>query len=102
MILDCIHKEHLDIMYIFYYGKRIFVDYLNLEVLWKIQEFDEEWYAFREKQKKCIDFLEILLPSYTEVPKELIDFAYQCTEQKTLKYFEEFSVFAEAKWMIKS
>jgi hypothetical protein len=45
--------------------------------------------------------LEILLPSYTEVPKELIDFAYQCPEQKTLKYFEEFSVFAEAKWMIK-
>jgi hypothetical protein len=45
--------------------------------------------------------LEILLPSYTEVPKELLDFAYQCPELKTLKYFEDFTQFAEARWMIK-
>ena len=31
--------------------------------------------------------MEIFLPSYTEVPKELIDFAKQCPEQRVLKYF---------------
>jgi hypothetical protein len=51
------HKDHLEIMYIFFYRKKIYADYLNLEVLWKIQEFDEEWYSIREKQRKVIDYL---------------------------------------------
>lgn len=46
--------------------------------------------------------MEIFLPSYTEVPKELIDFAKQCPEQRVLKYFEDFSQFAEAKYSIKT
>lgn len=40
-ILEFIHRDHLDIMYIFFYRKKVFSDYLNLEILWKIQEFDE-------------------------------------------------------------
>lgn len=39
-ILEFIHRDHLDIMYIFFYRKKVFSDYLNLEILWKIQEFD--------------------------------------------------------------
>jgi hypothetical protein len=39
-------------MYIYYYRKKLFADYLNLDMLWKIQEFDEEWYIFSEKQNK--------------------------------------------------
>jgi hypothetical protein len=35
----------------------MYSDVLSLEVLWKIHEFDEEWYTFREKQKKEIDLL---------------------------------------------
>jgi len=69
-------------MYIHYYRKKIFGDYLNLDVLWKIQQFDEEWYIFREKQKKCQNFLESVLPSmisFGEVPSELIDSIRECT-----------------------
>lgn len=39
-------------MYIYYYRKKLFADYLNLDILWKIQEFDEEWYIFSEKINK--------------------------------------------------
>lgn len=74
-VLECMHKEHLEIMYIFYYRKKIYSDYLNLDNLWKIQEFDEEWHLFRERQKKIINFLEATLPSYTEVPPELSEMA---------------------------
>lgn len=39
-VLDCLHKEHLEIMYIYYYRKKIYSDYLNLDNLWKILELD--------------------------------------------------------------
>jgi hypothetical protein len=73
-------------MYIFYYRKKIYADYLNLEVLWKIQELDEEWHIFREKQKKILDFLEIFLPSNYDVPREIVEFANVCPDLRSLKY----------------
>lgn len=78
--------EHLDIMYIFYYRKKIYADYLNLEVLWKIQELDEEWHIFREKQKKILDFLEIFLSSNYDPPREIVEFAHICPDLRNLKY----------------
>jgi len=66
-------------MYIYHYRKKIFSDYLNLDILWKIVELDEEWFTFKEKQKKCLDFLEVILPSFVEVPPELLDFLHQCS-----------------------
>lgn len=51
-ILEFIHKDHLEIMYIYYYRKNVYSDYLSIEHLWKIEELDQEWHSFREKQKK--------------------------------------------------
>jgi len=39
-VLECMHKEYVEIMYIYYYRKKIYSDYLNLDNLWKIQELD--------------------------------------------------------------
>lgn len=46
-VLEFIHKDHLGIMFIYYYRKKVYSDYLNLENLWKIEELDEEWHLFR-------------------------------------------------------
>lgn len=56
-ILEFMHKEHLEVMYIYYYRKKVYSDYLNLDNLWKIEELDEEWHIFREKQKKYINLI---------------------------------------------
>jgi hypothetical protein len=40
-VLVAMHKEHLDIMYIFYYRKKIWADALNLNLLMKIEQIDE-------------------------------------------------------------
>jgi hypothetical protein len=39
-VLECLHRDHLEIMYVYYYRKKIYSDYLNLDNLWKIVEFD--------------------------------------------------------------
>ena len=47
-----LHKDHLEIMYIFYYRKKIWGDILNLGLLHKIEEADEEWFGFRREQER--------------------------------------------------
>lgn len=86
-------------MYVYYYRKKIYSDYLNLDNLWKIVELDSEWHLFRERQKKILGFLQTFLPSYMDVPPELNDMINNIYEPKYLKYFEDFQKFMAAKWI---
>ena len=56
-VLESRHKDHLETMYIYYYRKKLYVDYLNLEALWKVQELDEEWAPFQKQQSDLIEFI---------------------------------------------
>ena len=97
-ILEFMHKEHLEVMYIYYYRKKIYSDYLNLDNLWKIEELDEEWHIFREKQKKYINLIESILVSFTEIPYELREMINHLHDPKCLKYFEDYEKFMLAKY----
>ena len=85
-------------MYIYYYRKKLFSEFFNLDNLWKIHELDEEWHTFRERQKKISSFIETFLPSYTQVPPELNEMVNTTFDPKYLKYFDEFERFMFAKW----
>ena len=74
-------------MYIYYYRKNVYSDYLNLEHLWKIEEIDQEWHSFREKQKKYQYLLESFLTSYTEIPGEVKEMLQNLHDYRSLKYF---------------
>lgn len=39
-VLNALNQEHLEIMYIYYYRKKIWADELNLSLLIKIEEID--------------------------------------------------------------
>ena len=63
-VLVAIHKDHLEIMYIFYYRKKIWGDVLNLSLLHKIEEADEEWFGFRREQERLGVEITTFLPSF--------------------------------------
>ena len=72
-VLYALHKDHLEIMYIYFYRKRMWGDVLNLNLLMKIQEFDEEWPTFKKQFKALKDDITSVIPSFQfqEVPKSL-------------------------------
>lgn len=85
-------------MYIYYYRKNVYSDFLNLEHLWKIQEFDQEWHSFREKQKKFKQLIDGFLSSYTEIPGEVKEMLLNLHDYRSLKYFEDYERFMVAKY----
>jgi hypothetical protein len=99
-VLEFMHKEHLETMYIYYYRKKVYSDYLNLDNLWRIEEFDEEWHPFREKQKKMITIIETFLPSFTDVPFELKEMINKLSDPRELRYFYDYEKFMRAKYKI--
>ena len=86
-VLSMLHKEHLEIMYIYYYRKKLYSDVLSLKTLWKIQELDEEWSGFRDQYSKIKQEFDAVLSSIQEIPKDLSNMLENCSDIRILRYF---------------
>lgn len=75
-------------MYIYQYRKKIWADELNLTLLMKIQEIDEEWLSFKKDYNEIKKDFEEVIPSFIEVPRSLEEAFNTCTDSKILKYFK--------------
>ena len=98
-VLESRHTHHLETMYIYYYRKKLYADYLNLEALWKVQELDEEWVPFHQQQEKVTKFIEEILVSLYEAPPEVVHQLKNCHDLRTLRYFQEYEHFMTARYL---
>lgn len=63
------HKEKVEIMFIYYYRRKIYADALTREDLWQIYKLDQEWLAFKEQFTKLRDNLMNVIFSFQEMPR---------------------------------
>lgn len=84
-------------MYIYYYRKKIWAETLNLNLLMKIEEIDEEWMAFKKEFKTLQDEITSVIPSFQHVPKIIYDTLSDCTDIRQLKYFKDYTNFIMSK-----
>jgi hypothetical protein len=70
-VLLAMHREHLEIMYIYYYRKKLWANTLNLGLLMRIEDIDEEWMTFKKEMKSLKDDITSVIPSFHEVPRSL-------------------------------
>ena len=96
-VLNALNKEHLEIMYIYYYRKKLWADELNLNLLMKIAEIDEEWISFKKDYQELKKDFEEVIPSFIEVPRSLEEAFNSCTDTRVLKYFKDYTHFVLTK-----
>ena len=84
-------------MYIYYYRKKLWADELNLNILMKIAEIDEEWLSFKKDYQELKKDFEEVIPSFIEVPRSLEEAFNSCTDTRVLKYFKNYTHFVLTK-----
>ena len=68
-MLECLHTERIEIMYVYYYRRRLFADVFNRQDLWRIYRLDQEWFVFKEQFNKLRDNLVSVIFSFQEMPR---------------------------------
>jgi len=70
---------------------------LNLDLLWKIHEYDAEWASFKDQSMKITSTFENILFGIQEPCKSLTDMILNCNDLRILKYFKKYESFLFAK-----
>ena len=98
-VLSMIHEEHLELMHIYYYRKNLYSrkeSTFDLEILWKIEQYDKEWSAFSDMGSKISKNFENI-QSFVESSQTLREMLDNCTDVKILKYFKDYENFILAR-----
>ncbi len=64
LVLEMLHKEKVEIMYIYYYRRKAYGDVLSREDLWKIYKLDQDWAVFKQEFVHLRDNLMNVISSF--------------------------------------
>ena len=92
LVLEMLHREKVEIMYIYYYRRKAYGDVLSRQELWKIYKLDQEWFVFKDQFVHLRDNLMNVIYSFQEMP-QLENMIQKTVDVQELKYFKEFENF---------